>query len=250
MTAGGGAKTSSGMQREAKMATVSQRSPLGGLVAGLLGVSMAAMPVAPAMACSDIVLQGKGGRSVSARTVDFEVDLQQRFVLVGRNQAWQSNAPGNARGVSWRNKLGFVGANTLDEIDNMFDGINEAGLGVGILWIDEADYPTPTNPATALSVLDLAAYVLGQFRNVGEVKAALAKVTVWGEFSAEIKEVLPAHLVVHDADGASAVFEWIGGTLRVYDRDYAGVMTNDPAYPVQLARISHRSGCIGPRNLR
>jgi choloylglycine hydrolase len=72
------------------------------------------------------------------------------------------------------------------------------------------------NAATALSINDVVGWILGSFKSVAEVRAAMAAVTVWGEFTHEIQQVLPGHLIVHDSDGRSILFEWTDGQTRIY----------------------------------
>jgi choloylglycine hydrolase len=47
---------------------------------------------------------------------------------------------------------------------------------------------------------------------------------------------VPAHYVVHDAQGRSIVLEWVGGKLSVYDNTI-GVMTNSPPYDWQMVNL-------------
>jgi len=43
---------------------------------------------------------------------------------------------------------------------------------------------------------------------------------------------------VQDASGASRVFEYIDGALKVYDNTEVGVLTNDPSYEWQLGHLN------------
>jgi choloylglycine hydrolase len=130
----------------------------------MLALSLALSLAQPALACTDIVLKGQPGVQVSARTIDFEQDLEEQFVFVRRNQSWQSPAPGGAEGFAWTNRYGFVGLQGLDKITNYFDGVNETGLAAAILWLDVADYPKPANAATALSINDVVGWILGELQ--------------------------------------------------------------------------------------
>jgi penicillin V acylase-like amidase (Ntn superfamily) len=50
------------------------------------------------------------------------------------------------------------------------DGLNEKGLSIGTLWLDETEYPTPASTDNALSIQDVGEWVLGNFATVAEVK--------------------------------------------------------------------------------
>ncbi len=194
----------------------------------------------PAGACSDIQIMKlnvrEGDIVVSARTMDFSIDLASDIKIVPRGVAMTSNAPGGAPGLSWTSLYGFVGVNALD-MEKYNDGLNEKGLSVGTLWLDPSEYPTPTSAAAALSIHDIGAWILGNFATVDEVKAALADVAVWGEFSLEVLGVPPLHLAIHDAQGKNLVVEFQNGETRVYDNP-AGVLTNGPAFDWQLVNLA------------
>ena len=202
-------------------------------------------------ACSDVLIIGntcsKPLPVVSARTMDFTIDLKSVLVKVPRGMRWASNAvspPDPAKsGVTWSNQYGFVGLNMLDQTYKFSDGINEKGLSVGILWLSETEFPDTPGNTQALSIQDFAAWALGQFQSVAEVKVALTganPVVVWGEFSQELQAVPPVHAVLHDAYGKSLVIEWLNKKMNVYDdgNQFNGVMTNSPSYPLQLQNLA------------
>src|SRR5271167_3474477 len=96
-----------------------------------------------------------------------------------RGSRLQSPAPSGANGLSWTAKYGYV---YLDAFH--IDGLNEAGLGFGALYLPGfAGYKTiaPADNAEAMSNLQLGAWALSQFATVDEVKAALPSILVWGE---------------------------------------------------------------------
>lgn len=179
-----------------------------------------------ASACSDIQFTDGKDFVVTARTMDFDIDLKSDIKIVPRGQQITSNAPDGKKGLSWTSKYGFVGVNALD-IDKFNDGLNEKGLSIGLLWLEMSEFPKPTSPDNALSIQELGAWVLGNFATVDELQAALKNVVVWGESSNEIKMIPPLHLAVHDAQGKNLVVEFVNGEMKMYDNPN-GVMVNDP----------------------
>ncbi len=176
---------------------------------------------------------------VSARTMDFTIDLESEIRIVPRGRTMTSRAPGGKPGISWTTRYGFVGVNALD-MDKYNDGMNERGLSVGTLWLDPSEYPTPRSPGNALSIHDVGAWMLGNFATVDEVRDALSRITVWGEFSLEIMGVPPLHLAVHDALGRSLVVEFQHGEMRIHDNP-GGVLTNDPSFDWQTTNLAQHA---------
>jgi choloylglycine hydrolase len=200
-----------------------------------LGLGLSIM-MGSALPCSNLLLTGGPGSNIvtSARTMDFEFDLQSKFVLVPRNQSWHSDEPAGAKpGVSWINRFGFVGVNII-EMDHVFaDGINEQGLSAALLWLHEANYPAYPATGGGLSLNDVASYLLGQFATAEEAKYALQNLTIWAPPALELKNHVPTmHLMVMDAQGDSFVVEWTKGRQRIYDaislKQYQTVLTNSP----------------------
>jgi choloylglycine hydrolase len=205
----------------------------------LLAVVLVMVSLGPglASACSDVVVTDGGNIVVSGRTMDFEIDLKSDVKIVPRGQKVVSPAPDGKPGVSWTSRYGFVGVNALD-INKYVDGLNEKGLSIGKLWLDETEYPQPASTGNALSIQDVGEWVLGNFATVAEVKAALKTVVIWGQRSEEIKMVPTLHLTVHDALGASLVVEFVKGEMHVYDNP-GGVMTNGPTFDWQLTNLGY-----------
>lgn len=188
-------------------------------------------------ACSDVVVKGDKGIVVSARTMDFDIDLKSAISLVPRGQKITSNAPEGKKGLTWTSRYGFVGVKTMG-LEKYCDGLNEQGLSVGLLWLAESRFPEPASSRNALSIQDAAAWVLGNFSTVEEVRAALGTVTVWGELAKEINMVPPLHLAVHDALGNNLAVEFVKGAMTITDNPN-GVMTNSPPFDWHLENIGH-----------
>ena len=88
--------------------------------------------------CTDLRLVRLPGMHVSARTLDFSQELGSRVQVVPRGQEWAAIATGTkAPALEWRNTLGFVGMDAFGFSWGICDGLNEAGLSVGTLWLPE-----------------------------------------------------------------------------------------------------------------
>ena len=205
----------------------------------LLGLFAVTFSPPPAPACTDARIVAQDGAVLSARSMEFGIPMDSRLVVRPRGTALESPAPEGAKGVRWKAKFGYAYLDGL-QLDAVVDGLNEAGLGIGVLFFPGyAGYEKvdPADNAKALSHIQFSTWVLSQFANVDEVKTALAGVKVWGEVVPKFG-LLPLHYVIHDAKGKSIVCEWVDGKLRVYDNT-TGVMTNSPTYGWHMTNLNN-----------
>ena len=194
----------------------------------------------PAGAGTDARIIARDGTVVTARSMDFGTPLRSRIVLVPRATPLESPAPVGGRALAWTGKHGFVYLDGFG-LDTAFDGLNEAGLGVGALFLPGATrYADAANgDQPALSNLRLGIWLLSQFESVDQVREALAGVRVFGEKVESLGNwPLPLHFAVHDAKGRSLVLEWIDGELRIHDNT-VGVLANAPDFSWHLANLRH-----------
>jgi choloylglycine hydrolase len=133
--------------------------------------------------CTDLRLVRLADRHISARTMDFDHELQSRLQVVPRGQDGSATPTlSDVPTLTWQNPLGFVGMDAFGFPWAICDGLNEAGLSVGTLWLPETTIPTepPTRgQAAAVDFINLAAWLLGTCSTVGEVRSALAGVQIW-----------------------------------------------------------------------
>ena len=210
--------------------------------------------------CTDLRLIRLTGMHVSARTLDFSMELHSQVRVVPRGQQWSATATGtDAPTLTWTNTLGFVAMDALGFADKFADGLNEAGLSVGTLWLPETTLPTTppaTGPALAVDFVSIAGWLLGTCRTVDDVKKAIASVQVWNApvklMWPEGQPVPPAmaslmdwapteHLAIHDAHGGDIVIEFARGTMSVYDNP-VGVLTNSPTFDWHLTNLRNYVG--------
>jgi len=188
-----------------------------------------------AQACTRAVWQGASGAVVTARSMDFAVDIPTDLWILPRGTARSGETGANS--LRWTSKYGSVVASGFDI--STTDGVNEAGLNANLLWLVVSQYPefgAQSKPGLAVSVW--AQWALDNFANVAEAVAALR-----GEPFTLVTDDLPdqpgrkttVHLSLSDASGDSAIIEYVGGRQVIHhSRDYK-VMTNEPVYEQQLA---------------
>ena len=192
-------------------------------------------------ACTSFIMKAKDGSLVYGRSMEWGIfDLQSNLVMVPRNLEFSSDLGGGKKGISWKNKYGFVAMNALNK-PYYLDGMNETGLTIGGLYLPGfAEYQTlkEGEESISLSNLDMIGYMLGQFMTVDEIKDALPKIRVVDteEIDKAAGAPMPIHYIVTDSTGNTIVIEYIKGELKIYDNT-VGVMTNSPSYDWHLLNL-------------
>ena len=105
--------------------------------------------------CTDIRLVRLTDRHIPGRTLDFGYDVQSRVQVVPRGQR-QSAVTTNtaAQTMTWSNDLGYVGMDAFGFEWAICDGLNEAGLSIGTLWLPETTLPTSPPTDSGPGVID------------------------------------------------------------------------------------------------
>lgn len=198
-----------------------------------------------AHACSAFRVISKDGTIISARTMEFGIDMDYAMIIVPRNKRFLSPASEGKSGISWNTKYGYVASNAMGKEEYISDGLNEAGLSFSWLWYKgemEWQKVGPRESRLALANSMLGSWILGNFSSVEEVSRALEEVKVFGHRAPEAGGfVFPAHIVLHDASGGCVVIEYEKGNLNVYDNQL-GIMTNAPEFPWMLTNLRNYVG--------
>jgi choloylglycine hydrolase len=166
--------------------------------------------------CTTFRLRTTSNEVIVGRTMEFALDLGWRLMIVPRGTAFSGTGPQGA-GRSWSARHGFVGVGALGR-PSATDGINEAGLYAGLLYLPGyAAYQSADGvPAQNLvSPDEVASLVLATAGTVQEAIEVVSDVVVFNRTEELLDGVLPIHLVLYDAGGAAAVVEWVAGERRV-----------------------------------
>ncbi len=186
------------------------------------------------MACTRVVYLGEEQQIITARSMDWKMDLGTNLWALPRGVKRQGQAGANS--LSWESKYGSLVATGYDIATT--DGLNEKGLAVNLLWLVESEYPTFTPESKpGLNISLWAQYMLDSFASVDEAVKALEKepFTLVTDQVPGQDRLATLHLSLSDASGDSAIVEYIGGKQVIHhDRKYQ-VMTNSPVFGDQLA---------------
>ncbi|MEK7945779.1 linear amide C-N hydrolase [Pigmentiphaga sp. YJ18] len=191
------------------------------------------LAVSTAQACTRFVYLGAGGQVVTARSMDWKVDVGTNLWVFPRGMKRSGEAGPNS--AQWTSKYGSVIASGYDI--STTDGMNEAGLVANVLWLVESSYPAYDGKTPGLTLAAWAQYALDNFATVQEAVDTLAKepFTVVTDNVPGEARLATLHLSLSDAGGDSAIIEYIDGKQVIHhSRDYQ-VMTNSPTFDKQLA---------------
>ncbi len=203
-------------------------------VIAVAAASLVTMPLAtmPASACTRCLHVFADGTAVVGRSMDWVEDPGSEIWVFPRGMKRQGNA--GPQSFAWTSKHGSVGVSFYGVATAC--GINEKGLVANLLYLAESDYGPAVAGRPNLSIGGWAQYVLDSHATVAEAVVDLEK-----EPFTIIAPVLPngdpgvAHLAISDPSGDSAIFEYIGGRLKIHHGRQYVVMTNSPPFNDQLA---------------
>ena len=215
-----------------------------------------------ARACTALMITDTKGNAYSGKTMEYAIPLpfEMSYVPVGTKVV--SVAPGNKSGLSFEMKYPVLGVSANvgvgSGLDMFAEAINNQGLSVSSNEMPGSQSPSGAGSvaAKALASTDLALYLLGNFKSVAEVKAALVdgSVSVWlPEIPLMGNLVAPLHYILFDKTGAGIVIEYLDGKQNIHDNP-VGVVTNAPDFPwhlknlnnyAQLTNVDKNSGQFG-----
>ncbi|RUO31103.1 linear amide C-N hydrolase [Aliidiomarina soli] len=192
------------------------------------------MGVQPASdACTRAVYQGPQGLTITARSMDWKDDIPANLWVFPRGMERHGAVGDNS--LQWTSTYASVVTSSFDIAST--DGMNEKGLVANLLWLAESEYPDYDSSQIGLSVAAWVQYVLDNFASVSEAVEALQDepfVVVSSDIPGT-ERFTTVHLSISDAEGDSAIFEYIDGRLVTHHSADYQVMTNSPVFDQQIA---------------
>jgi penicillin V acylase-like amidase (Ntn superfamily) len=191
----------------------------------------------PAKACTTFCLS-EGGRHLIGKSYDW--DMEQALVIANpRGLHKRALLLGGGKQAEWDARYASVTFNQYGR-DMPNGGMNEAGLVVEVMWLDETKAPAPDKrPAVGelqwiQMQLDTRATVVEMVRAADTVRVA----PIGGK----------VHYMACDAGGACAVFENLGGKMVVTEGSQlrSKVLTND-TYRSSIGALVAHQGFGGKR---
>ncbi|MFA6037258.1 MAG: choloylglycine hydrolase family protein [Legionellales bacterium] len=196
------------------------------------------LAVSPVLACTSFRLIAQDNTVLVARSMEFAEPMNSNIITTAKGKSFYTIAPDGQAGLSWKSKYNYIFIDGLG-LGAPIDGMNEAGLSLeALLFPEEAQYQTvPADSSMkAVSYIHFGDWVLGNFKTVDEVRAALPDVYVFGEKLKQLNnEIFPVHYSVFDASGKGIVIEYVNGQLNIHE--HMGVMTNSPTYDWHVTNL-------------
>jgi penicillin V acylase-like amidase (Ntn superfamily) len=158
----------------------------------------------PAPACTTFCLR-RGADAVFGKNYDWS--FGDGLVLVNkRGVAKKADLPPREKPASWVSRYGSL---TFNQYGREFPsgGMNEAGLAIELMWLDDTRYPDPDGKP-AVNCLEWIQYNLDRFATVAEVTKHAGELRI----SADAK----IHFLVCDKGGSCASVEFLGGRPAIH----------------------------------
>ncbi len=206
------------------------------LSTALLAAIVVSGAPAPAEACTRALYVSKDGAVIVGRSMDWGEDMMSNMWVLPRGM--KRDGRGGKNTISWVSKYGSLIVTAYDI--GTAEGMNQKGLVVNELALVESDYGKPAEGAKVISLSTWPQYVLDNFATVAEAVADLEK-EAFRVQTVVLGTGRPAnmHLVMSDASGDSAVFEYVKGKLVIHHGKQYKVVTNSPTYDKQLAIMEY-----------
>lgn len=201
-------------------------------------VAAFALATTPSLACTNLALKAEDGTAIRARTMEFAEPLYSNIVVIPSGTSMHGTLPDGGKGIAYTTKYNMLGANAATA-PIIIDGMNDKGLSIGLLYFPgftEYAKATPENAERAMAPHEFGNWVLANFANVDEVKAAVGDVVIVPTPAPVLNAVQPLHFIVSDGSGKSIVIEPVGGELKVYDNPL-GVLTNAPGFEWHMTNL-------------
>ncbi|GGP17700.1 linear amide C-N hydrolase [Silvimonas iriomotensis] len=217
-------------------------TPLLRRVLSVVCATLLALPVGTVDACTRVLYVGADHQVITGRNMDWSEDMRSNVWVFPAGM--QRDGRAGPRTPRWTSKYGSVIVSGY-EIGSV-DGMNERGLVANALYLAETDYGKPDPARVPMSISLWAQYALDNFATVNEAVAVLEK-----EPFQIIAPPLPngkpltIHLSLSDADGDSAILEYLDGKLVIHHGKPYTIMTNSPIYSEQLALDTYWRGVGG-----
>jgi len=211
---------------------------------GLLILGLIGGHPSHSIACTALVLEAQDGSLVYGRTMEWGTfDLNSRISIIPREFEFTGTTPDGTNGLVWTGQYGILGLDMLDQ-HILGDGMNEAGLVVGLLYHPNiAKYPEydPALASQSITAKEVPQYLLSQCGTVDEVKKAMKKVRVVPVIEAALGKVPGIHWIVLDASGQCIVIEFLDGELAIFNNPLR-VLTNAPEFPWHITNLRNYLG--------
>jgi penicillin V acylase-like amidase (Ntn superfamily) len=179
---------------------------------------------------------------LGARTMDLNKDDQPVIYVMPAGQRRTGGISDNPD--AWTSKYGSVVVVFNRQRNYCDDGVNTEGLAFHFLSMAGSQYEARDCRPGVLGAI-YGQYLLDNAANVADALKLMEQTQLVPEGMATS---YPCHLALEDAAGKSAVVEFVGGQMKVYQNNSA-VLTDEPSLDDQLANLKNYKPFGGDRPL-
>ncbi|KTD16389.1 linear amide C-N hydrolase [Legionella jordanis] len=194
--------------------------------------------------CTTVFWNNNPQAKVVARSVDLFTPDLPKIKVFPRGVERHGEAGKNSLG--WKSKYGSVVVTEFNS-SAVSDGINEHGLAAHLLYLTGSTYEKRNVSVPALSNTLWAQYILDNFKTVNEAVSAIDQFQIVE--TVVFNQKWPLHLNIQDPTGDAAVIEFIDGKKKIYHGPQYTIMTNEPAYAIQLENLKRYKAFGGALSL-
>ena len=185
-------------------------------------------PVNESLACTTFCLK-HNGEVLFGRNYDFEIGDALIFANK-RGVAKTASIGDSPNSAKWVSRYGSITFNQFGR-ENPNGGMNEMGLVVEEMWLDETEYPKDDSRPT-LGTQEWIQYLLDQSATTAEALRNAAAV--------RIIDFVKVHYLVSDKAGNTASVEFLKGKMVVHTGDQLAVPTlTNNTYEESLSYAKH-----------
>lgn len=212
------------------------------IAAGIMGF----LTVADVIACTSLAVTDTSGNVYHGRTMEFSGQAPGTLTYFPVGTRIDSESPANKSGMSFKTQYAMLGITgqlvKTSKQPMIIDGANDQGLSISAnAFLNSSLLSNYADDSKMLSANDFGAWVLGNFKNINEVKVAilngdtefwLPKIPMLGNLP------MPMHYAIHDRQGGAIVVEFIDGKKNVYDNP-VNALANGPEFPWHIANLKN-----------
>ncbi|MEN9880221.1 MAG: hypothetical protein RIQ55_867 [Pseudomonadota bacterium] len=216
------------------------------LIATLAASSYLVTASGVAQACTTLLTTDTNGNAYHGRGLEYPYPLPFSMTWMPAGTHVESATPSGKQGVTFDTKYAII-AISAPAVPNtkqpyIAQGANDQGLSFSSNQLNGSSSPPVGNePSKILSANDLGAWILGNFKTVAEVKAAMQSDSTefWlPKVPLDNNAPLPQHFAVFDKKGNGIVIEFFDGKKNVYDNP-VNALTNNPPFPWHLENLNN-----------
>ena len=177
--------------------------------------------------CTAILVNTQDG--YFGRNLDYDRDFGEKIVIVPK---------GFGLDFCQRRHAIMGMAVVADGYPLLFDGINDAGLGMaGLRFAGNCVYNEDVDSKINIASYQLILLVLSECKSVAEAKTLLTNINITNKAFSKAFPPSPLHWMIADKTSAITVEQTKSG-LNIYDNP-VGVLTNNPEFPAQLQNLAN-----------